>query len=147
MDNQRNVVQFPAEVGGIFSFPKHSDWQWGSSSLLYSWVLEPLSTGVKQLEHEADHSLPSNARVKNESSEYIYIYIYISYTHTQHQYTENYLATFLRNWLIFSLYLRSHMHHCMTFQHEHFPTCIRSGKNLRYLMMSTNTNLKELPCF
>jgi len=31
--------------------------------------LEPLFIGVKQLEHEADHSLPSNAKVKNESSE------------------------------------------------------------------------------
>ena len=149
MDNQGNVVQFPAEVRGIFSFPKHSDWQWGSSSLLYWRVLEPLSTGVKKLEHEVDHSLPSNAKFRNESSESphtrtrtsIYIYIYI------HIHTENYLATFLRKWLIFTLYLCSHMHHCTTLQYEHFPICIRSGKNLRYLMMSTNTNLKELLSF
>ena len=67
MNNQGNMVQFPAELG--FFHPKHSDWLCGSSSLLCWWVLEPLFIGVKQLEHEADHSLPSNAKVKNESSE------------------------------------------------------------------------------
>jgi hypothetical protein len=52
----------------LFFFSK-ADWLWGSSSLLCWWVLEPLSKGVKQLKHEVNHSLPSNAKVKNESSD------------------------------------------------------------------------------
>ena len=82
------MVQFPAEVV-FFSFPKHSDWLWGSSSLLCWWVLEPLSIGVKQLEHEVDHSLPSNAKVKNESSD-ISTHIH-THTHT-HTHTHSHVC-------------------------------------------------------
>jgi hypothetical protein len=37
----------------------------GSTQPPVQWVLGALSLGVKWLGHEADHSLPSNAKVKN----------------------------------------------------------------------------------
>jgi hypothetical protein len=51
----------------FFSTPKCPDQLWGPPSLLISGYQElfPGGWGVKQSGHEADHSLPSSAEVKN----------------------------------------------------------------------------------
>jgi hypothetical protein len=45
--------------------PSCPDWCWGPPSLLSNGYQGALSSGVKQLGHEADHSPPSSAKVKN----------------------------------------------------------------------------------
>jgi hypothetical protein len=49
----------------FFSSPQHADRLWGPPSPPIKWVPGALSPGVKQQGHEADHSPPSNAEVKN----------------------------------------------------------------------------------
>jgi hypothetical protein len=49
----------------IFLFTTMSRPNLGPTQPLIQWVLETLSLGVKQLGCEADHSLPSSAKVKN----------------------------------------------------------------------------------
>jgi len=48
----------------FFSSPSHPDRLWGPHSLLSNGY-QGLTCGVKWPGHEADHSLPSNAEVKN----------------------------------------------------------------------------------
>jgi hypothetical protein len=49
----------------FFSSPHHPDWLWGPPSQDIQCVPGALFLGVKRLGHEADHSPPSNAKVKN----------------------------------------------------------------------------------
>jgi hypothetical protein len=51
-------------MGKFFSSLKHSGWCWGLQRLPFNgcWCLSP---GVKQPQHEADHSPPSITKVKN----------------------------------------------------------------------------------
>jgi hypothetical protein len=50
---------------GIFLFTTVSSTALGLTQPLNQWVLGALSMGVKWLGHEADHSTPSGAKVKN----------------------------------------------------------------------------------
>jgi hypothetical protein len=52
---------------GFFSSLLHPDQLWGPSSLLFNGY-QGLSSGVMQPRHEADHSLPFHAKVKNAQS-------------------------------------------------------------------------------
>jgi hypothetical protein len=62
LDDRGIKVRVP--VGAIFlSSPGHSDQFWGSPPV--QWVPGALSTWVKRLRHEADHSPPTSAEVKN----------------------------------------------------------------------------------
>jgi hypothetical protein len=47
----------------IFSSPRRPDRLWGPQPPI-QWVLGALSSGVKRLEHEADHSPSSSAEVR-----------------------------------------------------------------------------------
>jgi hypothetical protein len=49
----------------FFSSPPRPERLWGPPSLLIQWVPGVLSLGVKRPGHEADHSRPSSAKVKN----------------------------------------------------------------------------------
>jgi hypothetical protein len=62
------MVQFPEGARDFFFFSKII--QTGSGVHPPSYVVGtgPLSLGVRQLDHEADHSLPSSAEVTNERS-------------------------------------------------------------------------------
>jgi hypothetical protein len=62
---------------GIFAFSKVSSPALESTQPLNLWAPGALSTGVKVLKGEADHSPQSSAGVKDEWS-----YIYLHYRHT-----------------------------------------------------------------
>jgi hypothetical protein len=63
LDEQEVGVRVP--VGSIiFSSPRRLDRLWGPPNLLCNEYREPLSTGVKLLGRETDHSLPVSAEVK-----------------------------------------------------------------------------------
>jgi len=49
----------------FFPFPLHSNWLWGSPSLISTCYEGLFLLGVKWLVYEADHLPPSNAEVKN----------------------------------------------------------------------------------
>jgi hypothetical protein len=60
------VLGFDYEWGlGIFLFTTVSRMALGPTQPPIQWVLGDLSLGVKQPVHEADHSPPSSAKVKN----------------------------------------------------------------------------------
>jgi predicted membrane channel-forming protein YqfA (hemolysin III family) len=60
------VVGLNSQWGlGIFIFTTTSRTALGPMQPPIQWVPGTLSLGVKQLGHEADHSLPSSAKVKN----------------------------------------------------------------------------------
>jgi hypothetical protein len=58
-------VQFPAGAGNISLFATASRPALGPNQPPTQWVSELLSPGVKRPVREADHLLPSGARVKN----------------------------------------------------------------------------------
>jgi len=64
LENQGSGVQFPVGMG-IFLFSTVSKLDLGPTQPPIQWVLEALSGGLKQPVHEADHSPPSSAKVKN----------------------------------------------------------------------------------
>jgi len=45
-----------------------TDWLWGPTKPPIKWVPGTLTPGVKRVERQADHSPPSNAKVKNKLS-------------------------------------------------------------------------------
>jgi fatty acid desaturase len=47
------------------SLPPRPDQLWGPTHPPIHWVLGALSTGLKQVGHEAGHSSPSSAKFKN----------------------------------------------------------------------------------
>jgi hypothetical protein len=53
------------KVGERFFFSQHPDQLWGQPSLLIQWIQGAISPEVKWPGCEADHSPPSNAKVKN----------------------------------------------------------------------------------
>jgi hypothetical protein len=62
----RQGVRCRSVVGaGFLCSSHHSDRFWGAPQLPIQWVLLALSLGVKGPGHEADHSPPSSAKVKN----------------------------------------------------------------------------------
>jgi len=65
---QQQGVQFLAGVGIFLLFATMSRLALGSTQPLIHCVLGTLALGLKQLGHEADHSCPSSAEVKNEWS-------------------------------------------------------------------------------
>jgi hypothetical protein len=55
-------------VGSVpISSPEHPGWLWGPANLLSNGYWEAFF-GVKQLDHEADHSSPSSAEIENVCS-------------------------------------------------------------------------------
>jgi hypothetical protein len=57
----------PRQAKRVFSSAKHPDWLWALSSLLFKQYWCSLKE-VRQLGHEAYHSLPSRTKVNNECS-------------------------------------------------------------------------------
>jgi hypothetical protein len=64
-DDRDSTVRFPA-VAGIFLFTTVSRTALEPTQSPIHWVPEALSLGVKRPGREADHSLPSSAKIKNE---------------------------------------------------------------------------------
>jgi len=58
-------VQFLAGAGASFSSLPHPDWLWDPPCWQSLWITGTLSLGVKLQGHEADHSHPPNAKVRN----------------------------------------------------------------------------------
>ena len=77
-DVQRVVVRFPTEE--IFSSPKRPDRFWGPPSFLFNGDLSSFS-GESGAGHEAVHSRPYSAEVKNEWN-YIPLSIRLHGVHT-----------------------------------------------------------------
>jgi hypothetical protein len=63
LDDRGSRVRFPAGAGN-FSLHTMSRTALGPTQSPIQWVLGVLSLGVKQQGHEADHSSPSSAEVK-----------------------------------------------------------------------------------
>jgi hypothetical protein len=61
------VVRFPI-TARFFLSPKRSDWLWGPTDISVEWTIRTGSSGVKRPGHEADHSSPFSAEVKNTST-------------------------------------------------------------------------------
>jgi hypothetical protein len=60
------VLEFNSQwVLGIFLFTTMSRMALGPTQPPIQWVTGALSLGIKQLGHEADHSPPSSAKIKN----------------------------------------------------------------------------------
>jgi hypothetical protein len=64
LDDQESA---PGRVRDFFSLPPCRDWRWGPASLLWN-EYQALSPELKQPGHEADHSPPSSAEVKDARS-------------------------------------------------------------------------------
>jgi hypothetical protein len=64
LDDQGSRVRFPVGAG-IFLYTTTSRTALGPTQPPIQWVPGALSLGIKQLGHEADHSPPSSAQVKN----------------------------------------------------------------------------------
>jgi len=80
----------------FFYSPPHLDKLWGPLSLLSNGYKAALSPGVQQLGHEADHSPPSNTKVKNAWS-YTSTPTYMSMVWCLVKHGDNFTFTFTHN--------------------------------------------------